>query len=251
MGKERKFKLPEMDISPEEDRIKETIRLAGRAFYEGQGDERLSYFEFLWFQGRFIKKRWWLLQAALLCLLWLLMAGGNGQGQIHREAAILIPAFAVVVIPELWKNVRSQAMEIESASYFTLRQVNCARLTLFAIVDLTLLSLFILSGAVVWHLTLLEIVTQFLVPFLSTCGIYLTIFCNRSLNSELLAVSLCLLWTAVWYFVVMDDGVYKTISLPLWMAAFVLSAAFVAAALCRIFKDSHQEWPVNARWPAL
>ena len=35
---------------------------------------RTSYFEFLYEQARFIKKRWWLLQGAVLAFLWFWMS---------------------------------------------------------------------------------------------------------------------------------------------------------------------------------
>lgn len=36
-------------------------------------NSRISYFEFLYEQSRFIKKRWWGLQVLVLILLWILL----------------------------------------------------------------------------------------------------------------------------------------------------------------------------------
>lgn len=54
----------------------------------------------------------------------------------------LAPLFVVLVLPELWKNRSSGALEIECTAYYSLRQIYAARMVLFGLVDLALLTLF-------------------------------------------------------------------------------------------------------------
>ena len=48
-----------------------------------QDNRQASYFEFLFEQFRFIKKRWWALQGGILFLLWVLLADSGGRSK-HR-----------------------------------------------------------------------------------------------------------------------------------------------------------------------
>ena len=43
-----------------------------------QDNRRASYFEFLFEQFKFIKKRWWVLQGGILILLWILLVDSDG-----------------------------------------------------------------------------------------------------------------------------------------------------------------------------
>ena len=51
--------------------LQETIRKSRAAFEESEAEELISHAEFLYQQSRYIHKRWWILQGALLFLLWL------------------------------------------------------------------------------------------------------------------------------------------------------------------------------------
>ena len=42
-----------------------------------QDNRRASYFEFLFEQFKFIKKRWWVLQGGILVLLWILLVDSD------------------------------------------------------------------------------------------------------------------------------------------------------------------------------
>ncbi len=62
-------------------------------------NSRISYLEFLYEQSRFIKKRWWGLQALVLILLWLLLKDSDNAGDMGRMMGILATVFVVLVIP--------------------------------------------------------------------------------------------------------------------------------------------------------
>ena len=61
-------------------------------------NSRMSYIEFLYEQSRFIKKRWWGLQALVLLLLWLLLKDSDNAGDMGRMMGIMATVFALSLI---------------------------------------------------------------------------------------------------------------------------------------------------------
>lgn len=108
-------------IVPEEELIKETVQKSMNTFYEQEEQERLSYFDFFWVQLRVIRKRWWILQALLLMLMWELLFLSKASWDVQRGMSIVAAVFVVLIIPEIWKNRESNSIEIEAASFFSLK----------------------------------------------------------------------------------------------------------------------------------
>ena len=78
---------------------------------------RTSYFEFLYEQTKFIKKRWWILQGCVLMCLWIWLSNYTSDiKDMMRIMGISATIFVVLIIPEIWKNRRNGAIEIEQAS---------------------------------------------------------------------------------------------------------------------------------------
>ena len=105
---------------------------------------RTSYFEFLYEQTKFIKKRWWILQGCILMCLWIWLSNYTSDiKDMMRIMGISATIFVVLIIPEIWKNRRNGAIEIEQASYYTLRQICTARMLMFGVVDLVIVMVFL------------------------------------------------------------------------------------------------------------
>ena len=100
-----------------------------------QDNRRASYFEFLFEQFKFIKKRWWALQGGILFLLWILLADSDGGANTERTLGAMSVMFSVMIVPEIWKNRRFSAVEIEKTAFYSLRQICAARTLLFAAGD--------------------------------------------------------------------------------------------------------------------
>ena len=82
--------------------------------------KKTSYFEFLYEQSRFIKKRWWVLQGGVLLYLWLWLSNNaNDMKETMRLMGIFATMFVILIVPEVWKNRRNGAVEVEQASYYT------------------------------------------------------------------------------------------------------------------------------------
>lgn len=67
--------------------------------------KKTSYFEFLYEQSRFIKKRWWVLQGGVLLYLWLWLSNNaNDMKETMRLMGIFATMFVILIAPEVWKT---------------------------------------------------------------------------------------------------------------------------------------------------
>lgn len=211
------------DDGYDEEKLQKTIAISKRAFLEGEQERPVSRLEFLLEQSRYVKKTWWLLQGALLAAVCLLLADMEADYAIRRCLGLAGPLLAVLVLPELWKNRSADATEVECTTLYTLRSIYAARLTLFAGVDLLLLSVFFAGASVLTRVTVWEMLIQFLLPFNVTSVICLATLYSRKIHSETSSMVLCLLWAAVWLLVMEKNEIYNAISAPLWVLALAAS----------------------------
>ena len=65
-----------------------------------QDNRRASYFEFLFEQFKFIKKRWWILQSGILFLLWILLADSDGGENTERVLGAMSVMFFRFQLPK-------------------------------------------------------------------------------------------------------------------------------------------------------
>lgn len=230
-----------------ETQVQRTVERAKQAFYEGERAQPCTYLSFVLLQAQFMRKSWWAAQFAVLMVLWFGLYTMQDADFLRRGSGVLISAFVILMVPELWENVRTQSTEVESASYFTLRQVYAARLTVFAMVDILLLSLFLAVTSMTVSLTLWDVLIQFAIPFQVTCCICLRVLCSR-MCSEYFAVALSLFWSAGWMWIVMHERIYAMISKPIWIALLMGSAMYLAYAVRRVLQSANQSWEGNLIW---
>ena len=167
---------------------------------------------------------------------------------IRRALGLAGPLFVILILPELWKNRTYDAMEVEGTTFYTLRQVYAARLTLFAGVDLLLLTAFFIGASFFARVTVMELLIQFLLPFNVACGIcFQTLYGGRN-NSEAFSILLCSVWTGLWTLVVLNDAVYNAISVPVWMFLLTISFVFMGFSLRKGQKTINRTWEVQPSW---
>ena len=236
------------EIHCEEEKIRQTIARSKEAFYECESAWPLSHWEFLSLQSRYIKKRWWVLQGGLLTALLILLYLSESDFSIQRSLGVAAPAFVLLALPELWKNRSSSAMEVEGSTFYTLRQIYAARLTLFAGVDLTLLSLFFLGASYTGRITLWELMIQFLLPCNVTCCICFFCLYSAKHSSEGFSMLLSGIWTAAWELLLLNDSVYLTISSPLWCLLLALSIVFLGFSIWQGQRTWNRIWEVKPLW---
>lgn len=218
------------ECTVESRRITEAVQRAKEAFFEREAERVLTKAEFIRQQASFIRKRWWVLQAVLLSVMWWILRYAGSSFGTQRCMGIVAPLFVVAVMPELWKNRSSNAMEVECTAFYPLRQIYAVRLLLFAMVDLILVSVFFVAAAYTARLTFWEFVIQFLLPFNVTCCICFCMLYSKWARSEVPAMLLCMVWAAVWVRIVLTEAVYGRISGPVWVL-FVM-ASFLCLGYC-------------------
>ena len=236
------------DISVSEEKVMETITVSKTAFLSGESESTLSAGEFLLQQSKLIQKRWWFLQGLLLAFVCLFLCHMETDYLIRRALGLAGPLFVILILPELWKNRNFDAMEVECTTYYTLRSIYAARLTLFAGVDLLLLSVFFAAASLMARITLWEMMIQFILPFNVTCCICFRTLYAKRIRSEALAMLLCILWTGVWAMLIMSNAVYSMISVPIWIAAWAASVLGICYTLCQGKEKWQQTLEVKPLW---
>ena len=204
----------------------------------------MNYPDFLLLQMRLIKKQWWVLQGAVLFLAWTALNSIGTSWYAQRGMSIVGALFVILAIPELWKNRETRSMEIEEASYYTLRHVYGAKILSFGFVDIVLLSLFGVAAVHAQQCLITDILKQLIFPVMIS-----TILCLGSLSfhkkiSELLAATLCLGANAGWMAVTMNDAVYNRITPAIWAGMFALGFAIILLLNYRLLHERRTGWEV-------
>lgn len=238
----KNYKINQGKTALKEERIIQTLQLSKKAFYEEEENKCISYFEFLWGQASYIKKNSWILQFLLLMFLWMILYTANESYQMQRNIGVLSSVFVIIMIPEFWKNKSNEAMEIEAAAYYSLRQIYAARMCLFAMVDVVLLSLFCSMVFLTTQITIQDIVIQFFLPLNVNCCICCRILCSKRFNSEYVAVSVSIIWAAVWFFFICSKGVFEVISTPAWVVSILFSVLYLCFCLRKVIRNCNKYW---------
>lgn len=195
--------------------------------------KKTSYFEFLYEQSRFIKKMVGVAGRSASVS----MAVAEQQCQRHERDDAAYGNFRDDVCDSdcsgSLENRRNGAIEVEQASYYTLRQICAARVLLFAAVDFAIIMLFLAVTYQTTALTLNNLVVNFLLPVNVSCCICFRVLYSRWERSEYVAVLLCLLWVAVWTMLVANDAIYQRIASPVWNVMLVLTFAYVVYCVRR------------------
>ncbi len=214
------------------------------AIVSRQEDSRISYFEFVYEQAHYIEKKWWVIQGTVLLFLWYLLWENGMEGNIERMIGNLAAIFAILIIPEIWKNRRYSSIAIERAAYYSLRDICAARILLFAAVDMVMVSAFFVFTLYTVQITAYKLAVDFLIPFLMSCCICFRLLCNRSKGMEYASVALCVVWNVVWLAVVTDDAVYSRVAGPVWLGLILLSVGYLILCIRKSLLDCETVWEV-------
>ena len=235
-----------MKIIPDEQKVTETIRKSMEVYCLAEQERLLTYWEFLWTQLWLIRKRWWLFQLLLLTWLWAVLPTIRTEQLVQRIFGVTASLFIILIIPELWKNQTCQSMEIEAASYYSLRRIYAARMLLFGIVDIILITLFCTSAAVRMDLMFSQLLIQFLFPMTVTAAICFGILCSRYPFGETAAMMMCIAWSAVWLGIILNEKIYAAITFPLWLTFIGIAFVFLAFTVYQTLRSCNHYWEVKA-----
>ena len=98
--------------------------------------------------------------------------------------------FSVMIVPEIWKNRRFSAVEIEKTAFYSLRQICAARTLLFAAVDLVMITAFFSISVYTLQISAYRIIIDFLVPLNVSCCICFRLLYSKWNDMEHIAVFL-------------------------------------------------------------
>lgn len=234
-----------VQIEPNEEKIQETIQISKEVFFDSERDRMLSYCEFLWLQFKLIRKRWWILQFLLLFILGATFVSGYYKSYVGRGMGVMASIFVILIIPEIWKNRSCHCMEIEESSYYSLRQVYSARMVLFGIVDVFLLTVFCGTVTIGLNIEFTRLLVQFILPMLVTACICFGTLCNKHILDENVAIILCILWCAVWMVITLNEKIYQVVTLPIWLACIGLSLGFLCITVYYTLNRCDNYWEVG------
>lgn len=208
----------------------------------GQKRARTSYFEFLYEQSKFIKKRWWSLQGMVLLILWLLLRDSESVEYMGRITGILVEVFVILIIPEIWKNRRHLAVEIERTSFYSLRQICAARMLLFAIVDLMMVMIFFIVTFHTVPISICDMVINFLIPFNVSSCICFRLLYSKWMESEYIAVIVSMVWIILWSVIVTHNALYHIIVDPIWIGLIILSFGYLIFLIRKAQMNCEKVW---------
>lgn len=246
MNLEEKLKDYKANIKviPNEQNLKETVRKSIDVYCLAEQERLLTYWEFLWAQLRLIRKRWWFFQLLLLSALWALLSFQGGQ-PVPRYMGVEATLFIILIIPEFWKSQTYQSMEIETASYFSLRQIYSARMLLFGIVDIVMITSFCWLSFATLNVTIPQILVQFIFPMAVTACICFGMLCRKHSFSETVAVMMCIGWSGIWMFIVSNEKIYAAITYPLWLTFLGIALLFTVFSIYRALSCCGNYWEGN------
>lgn len=239
---------PSTPIFYDKKKLQETIHQSKLAFCESEAQSILSYPEFLYQQSRYIRKHWWLLQGCILLLLWFLLDFIGSSFFLRKCMGAAAPFFAVLILPELWKNRSANALEIECTACYSLRQIYAVRILLFALVDLLLLGIFTLSTILTGKIPAEELAIHFFLPYLVTCCICFRTLYSPKITSEAFAVLLCMVWCVLWIQLLLQETIYNAISVPLWFVMTVITALYLFHCIRKGQRNCRTIWEVKSQW---
>ena len=225
-----------------EEKMQDTICKAKTAFVENEAEDFITHAEFIYQQSKYIHKRWWILQGVILGFLWLFLQETQSSFYIQRCMGVAASLFAILLLPELWKNRNENALEIESVSFYSLRQIYSARMLAFAFVDCLLLGAFALPILMTGKVMIQELVIQFFLPFIVSCCICFRVLYSNKIGSEIFALLLCVVWCAVWTQIVLNEKIYGLISLPAWSIMTGVSVFYLGYCVYKGQNDCMKMW---------
>lgn len=242
MDLEKRMKVykESVQVKWKEEKVQETICKSKNAFFKAEQERMLSYREFLWTQLCVMQKRWWVIQFFILAALWIALSIIHDETNIKRSMGVAAALFVILIIPELWKNRSYGCVEIEAVFYYSLKQVYAARMLLFGIADIFMISVFCGIASMGMQFELSELAIQFLFPLCVTACICFGILCGKYLFSETVAVTLCVIWSGVWLFIILNESVYAVITVPIWGILLGFAVLFLIFTIYRTLNSCDQ-----------
>ena len=74
---------------------------------------------------------------------------------------------------------------------------------------------------------------QFFLPYIVTCCICFKTLYSRRIDSEALALFLCVAWSLVWILILLDEKIYSAVTFPVWGVMLLAAAVYLGYCIRR------------------
>lgn len=229
--------VDERVLKPE--KLEETIALSKRILMEREKEKEAGMFEFIFGQMRFISKGTWAVKAVVFLGMFLALYGIRPQKGTEQMMAVAASLLVLTAMPEIWKNIRYQALDVESCTRFGLKKAYLARFLLLGMTDLCMATFFVLCANRWLSLSFYQIAVWLLVPYNSMLMVCLSIMAWRKKGSESMAEAVGALWMAAVFWLTGYLRIYEKVQLFMWGILLVLSYVYIGFVIGKIVKNAN------------
>lgn len=221
--------------------IDKTVELAKLEFKQTSIQYKMPFRELFVGQIKYISPYIWIVQALLLLLI-LFSLSLSTNGIDDRQTIITIlsvsaPIIALVAIPELAKSFSYNMWEIESTSKFNLQKLIAIRLIIVGVIDLSIITILIVTTSTFYEISFVNVVLYLLVPFNFANSIYL--FLLRKFHGKRVVIS-CLIAGLIIVIslgsISMFNGWYVLTSTFIWIILLAFSLCALVHELIKLIK---------------
>ena len=223
-------------------KLRETVRLAQKAYRGREASARIGFREFLSLQFRFIGKWVWAAQAALVFSV-LLAVSRSPRGMDEMRFLLLIlscaaPLLAFLGFPEILKSYSHGMAEIEACTRFSMRRLMGARMLILGLADLCCLTVVLAASAAGGGMPLLRMILYLFVPFNVTCCGCLTVLDHvKNRQGGYFCAAVCIFCIALFSRLSLIKKYYEAAATGIWAFLFFCSLAYFALELIRTFRS--------------
>lgn len=247
------FSVPAYDP----DALRQTIRLAKKAYSERLLAKRIGCWEFIAMQVRFIGRGVWLAQAALLLACLYLLEGFHAEKADMQSVFLLLssiaPLIAFVGFPEILKSYSHNMEEIEACTRFSMRKLMGARMLILGLADLFSLTLILTVSAAGNAAFILRMILYLFVPFNLTCCLCMTVLEHfRGRYAGYACEVICVGCTVLFLRLSLLKKYYEAAATGTWMLFFCLSGVYLTIETVRVFRSFSRtcfsDETLSAKW---
>ena len=221
--------------------IDKTVDLAKLELERTSIQYKMPFRELFVGQIKYISPYIWIVQAILLLLILFSLSlstnGMNDRQTIITILSVAAPIIALVAIPELAKSFSYNMWEIESTSKFNLQKLIAIRLIIIGVIDLSIITILIVTTSTFYEISFVNVVLYLLVPFNFANSIYL--FLLRKFHGKQVVIR-CLIAGLIIVIAVgslsMFDGWYVLTSTIIWIILMAFSLCALVHELIKLFK---------------
>ena len=159
--------------------------------------------------------------------------------------------FSVMIVPEIWKNRRFSAVEIEkNGILFTAPDLCCKDIAICSSGSGYDYSFFSISVYTL-QISAYRIIIDFLVPLNVSCCICFRLLYSKWNDMEHIAVFLSISCILIWTLIVSTDSIYQKISVPIWVGLLIISFGYLIFCVHKSQCNCEINWEVKSSGTAI